>query len=125
MTRDMQLYIDGEFTDGTGNDVYEVTSPVTGEHIANIPVASPADIDRAVAAARRATEEMRHWTAFERAELCLRIYEIVAGPGGRHRPHPDHGAGQALQGRGHRRHRRVGRLLPDRRRGRQAALGAS
>ena len=76
MTRDMQLYIDGEFTDGTGDDVYAVTSPVTGEHIANIPVASQADIDRAVAAARRATEEMRHWTAFERAELCLRIYEL-------------------------------------------------
>lgn len=76
MTRDMQLYIDGEFTDGTGGDVYRVTSPVTGEHIANIPVASPADIDRAVAAARRATEEMRHWTAFERADLCLRIYEL-------------------------------------------------
>lgn len=76
MTRDMQLYIDGEFTDGTGDDVYPVTSPVTGRHIANIPVASQADIDRAVAAARRATEEMRHWTAFERAELCLRIYEL-------------------------------------------------
>jgi acyl-CoA reductase-like NAD-dependent aldehyde dehydrogenase len=72
----MKLYIDGEFTEGTGNDVYEVTSPVTGEHIANIPVASPADIDRAVTAARRATDEMRHWTAFERAELCLRIYEM-------------------------------------------------
>jgi succinate-semialdehyde dehydrogenase/glutarate-semialdehyde dehydrogenase len=76
MTRDMQLYIDGEFTDGTGTEVYEVNSPVTGEHIANIPVASPADVDRAVAAAHRATEEMRHWTAFERADLCLRIFDL-------------------------------------------------
>jgi len=76
MTRDMKLYIDGEFTEGTGTDIYEVHSPVTGEHLANVPVASPADIDRAVAAARRATEEMRHWTAFERADLCLRIYEL-------------------------------------------------
>lgn len=76
MTRDLELYIDGEFTSGTGDEVYEVTSPVTGEHIANIPVASAADVDRAVAAARRATEKMRHWTAFERAELCLRIYDL-------------------------------------------------
>ena len=76
MTRDLKLLIDGEFTEGTGDEVYEVHSPVTGEHIANVPVASKADIDRAVAAARRATEEMRHWTAFERAELCLRIYEL-------------------------------------------------
>lgn len=76
MTRDMQLYIDGEFTAGTGTGVYEVHSPVTGEHIGNVPVASPSDIDRAVTAARRATDEMRHWTAFERAELCLRIYDL-------------------------------------------------
>lgn len=76
MTRDMKLYIDGEFTDGSGDDAFEIHSPVTGEHIANIPVASDSDIDRAVDAARRASEEMRHWTAFERAELCLRIYEL-------------------------------------------------
>lgn len=76
MTRDLKLYIDGEFTEGTGDEIYELRSPVTGEHIANVPLASRADIDRAVAAARRATEEMRQWTAFERADLCLRIYEL-------------------------------------------------
>ncbi len=76
MTRDLKLYIDGEWTEGSGDEVYRLNSPVTGEHIANVPVASQADIDRAVVAARRATEEMRHWTAFERAELCLRIYEL-------------------------------------------------
>ncbi|MGH8911658.1 MAG: aldehyde dehydrogenase family protein, partial [Acidimicrobiia bacterium] len=76
MTRDLQLFIDGEFTDGTGTEVHELRSPVTGEHIANVPLASQADIDRAVASARGATEEMRHWTAFERAELCTRIYEL-------------------------------------------------
>lgn len=76
MTRDLKLYIDGEFTEGSGEEVYELRSPVTGEHIANVPLASPADIDRAVEAARRAAEEMRHWTAFERADLCLRIYDL-------------------------------------------------
>ena len=76
MTRDLKLLIDGEFTEGTGDEVYELRSPVTGEHIANVPLASQTDIDRAVAAARRATEEMRRWTAFERADLCLRIYEL-------------------------------------------------
>lgn len=76
MTTDLKLFIAGEWTDGTGNDHYEVTSPVTGEHIYNVPKASPADIDRAVTAAREATDEMRHWTAFERADLCLRIYDL-------------------------------------------------
>lgn len=76
MATDLKLFIAGEWTEGTGDDQYRVTSPVTGEHIYNVPKASRADIDRAVAAGRRATEEMRHWTAFERAELCLRIYEL-------------------------------------------------
>lgn len=76
MARDLNLLIAGEWTEGTGDDHYEIHSPVTGEHIYNVPKASPRDIDRAVAAAREATEEMRHWTAFERAEMCLRIYEL-------------------------------------------------
>ena len=76
MAQDLQLFIAGEWTDGTGDGAYEVRSPVTGEHIYTVPKASQADIDRAVEAARRATDEMRHWSAFERAELCLRIYEL-------------------------------------------------
>jgi succinate-semialdehyde dehydrogenase/glutarate-semialdehyde dehydrogenase len=76
MPTDLALFIAGEWTRGTSDDQYEVHSPVTGEHIYNVPKASPADIDRAVAAARQATEEMRHWTAFERAEMCLRVYDL-------------------------------------------------
>ena len=76
MAQDLKLFIAGDWTEGTGDGHYEVTSPVTGEHIYNVPIASQSDIDRAVIAARSATEEMRHWTAFERAELCLRIYEL-------------------------------------------------
>ena len=76
MAEDLKLLIAGEWTEGTGADHYEVTSPVTGEHIYNVPKASAADIDRAVVAGRAATDEMRHWTAFERAEMCLRIHEL-------------------------------------------------
>jgi acyl-CoA reductase-like NAD-dependent aldehyde dehydrogenase len=76
MAKELELFIAGEWSTGTGSDTYEVSSPVTGEHIYTVPKASQADIDRAVAAARLATEEMRHWTAFERADLCLRIYEL-------------------------------------------------
>ncbi len=76
MAVDLQLYIAGGWTDGTGDDAYEVRSPVTGEHIYNVPKASQADIDRAVASAGEAAAEMRHWTAFERADLCLRIYKL-------------------------------------------------
>ncbi|MCJ7756494.1 MAG: aldehyde dehydrogenase family protein, partial [Thermoanaerobaculales bacterium] len=66
-----------EWTEGTGTEFHELISPVTGEHIANVPLASTADLDRAVTAARTATEEMRQWSAFERADLCLRIAAAI------------------------------------------------
>lgn len=76
MATDLELFTAGEWTKGTGDNHYQVNSPVSGEHIYNVPKASTADIDRAVVAAKEATEEMRHWTAFERAAMCQRIYEL-------------------------------------------------
>ena len=73
MVETVKLYIAGEWTEGTGTEVYELRSPGSGEHIANIPIASRRDVDRAVAAAREAHEQIRHWSAFERADLCARI----------------------------------------------------
>ena len=73
----LDLYIAGEWTTGTGDSHHELISPIDGAHIADVPIASAADIDRAVAAAREATDEMRHWSAFERAEMCLRIAAAI------------------------------------------------
>lgn len=78
MAVELQLYIGGEWTDGSGDDTYEVRSPVTGEHIYTLPRPTPADLDRAVDAARAAAEELRLWSAFERAELCQRIARLWA-----------------------------------------------
>jgi acyl-CoA reductase-like NAD-dependent aldehyde dehydrogenase len=77
MAQDLKLYLAGEWTEGTGEQVHELYSPVTGEHIANVPLASRADLDVAVRAAREATDEMRHWSAFERADLCTRIAAAI------------------------------------------------
>ena len=77
MAENLKLYIGGEWTEGTGDFTHELISPVTGEHIANVPLASTADIDRAVAAARTAQDEYQHWSAFERAELLHRIADAV------------------------------------------------
>ena len=52
-------------------------SPVTGEHIADVPLASPTDIDRAVAAARAAQDDFRFWSPFERADLLHRIAAAI------------------------------------------------
>jgi acyl-CoA reductase-like NAD-dependent aldehyde dehydrogenase len=42
MAIELELFIAGEWTSGTGNDHYEVRSPVTGEHIYTVPKASQA-----------------------------------------------------------------------------------
>ena len=49
------LFIDGEFVDGNGCDVKTV-NPATEEVLAEVGTASSDDVDRAVAAARRAYE---------------------------------------------------------------------
>jgi acyl-CoA reductase-like NAD-dependent aldehyde dehydrogenase len=78
LARDLDIYLAGKWTPGTGTDVRQVHSPGSGEHIANVPIASAADVDSAVQAARRAQDEFRHWTAIERAALLHRIADAVA-----------------------------------------------
>lgn len=57
--------------------VVPVVSPVTGEHIADLAVADAAALDEAVAAARRAFDDYRDWSTYERAALCHRIAALV------------------------------------------------
>jgi len=52
-----QLYIDGAWTGSGGDSVLTVLNPATEEAIGTVPEGTVADIDRAVAAARRAFDE--------------------------------------------------------------------
>ncbi|OBG28479.1 aldehyde dehydrogenase [Mycobacterium alsense] len=51
------LYIDGGWVGGSGDATLQVINPATEELIATVPQATPADIDLAVGAARRAFDE--------------------------------------------------------------------
>ncbi len=77
MAEHLKIYLAGEWTEGTGDRHHRLMSPVTGDHIADVPLASPGDIERAIAAARAAQDEYRFWSAFERAELCHRIAAAI------------------------------------------------
>jgi aldehyde dehydrogenase (NAD+) len=71
------LFIGGEFTAGTGGSLKTV-NPATEEVLAEIAVASAADIDRAVAAARTAYDTV--WSKMpgsERAKYLFRIARII------------------------------------------------
>ncbi|MCH2172973.1 aldehyde dehydrogenase family protein [Myxococcota bacterium] len=74
-----QLYIDGKWVDAQDHRTYSVPNPATEEEIAQVPDASVADIDRAVAAARRAfdTGPWSNTPLEERVALLDRIADII------------------------------------------------
>ncbi|MFI6053500.1 aldehyde dehydrogenase [Streptomyces violascens] len=74
-----QLFIGGELTDPLGSDVIEVISPHTEQVIGRVPHASRADVDRAVAAARKAFDEgpWARATPEERIEVVSRIKDAI------------------------------------------------
>ena len=51
------MLIDGCWTPATDEAAWSHLHPATGEQVASFPVAGPADVDRAVRAARRAFDE--------------------------------------------------------------------
>jgi len=70
------MLIDGEWVGATSGKTFNVINPATTEVIARVPDAGPADVDRAVQAARRAFEgPWRETTAQERGRILLRLAE--------------------------------------------------
>jgi 1-pyrroline dehydrogenase len=77
-----QMFIGGRWVDSTGGDVQEVKNPATGEPIATVPKGTAADVDRAVAAARKAYDEV--WfdsTPRERSERLLKLADAIEAHG--------------------------------------------
>lgn len=74
-----KLFIGGKWVEPSSDKVIEVVSPITEELLATVPEAQPADIDKAVAAARKAFDEgpWPRLTASERAKYLIRIQEEV------------------------------------------------
>ena len=71
------LFIDGEFVDGRG-DAFDTISPADESRIATIASASDADVDAAVAAARRAhTKVWSKMSGRDRGKYLFRIARLV------------------------------------------------
>jgi acyl-CoA reductase-like NAD-dependent aldehyde dehydrogenase len=74
---DYGLFIDGEFREGSGR-AFATISPADESHIATVAEASEADVDAAVAAARRAYDKV--WSKMsgrERGKYLYRIARLV------------------------------------------------
>ena len=71
------FYIDGGFVPAAGTGTIDVVSPHTEEVIGRVPDGTTADIDRAVAAARKAFDD-GEWTRTTPAERAVRINALSA-----------------------------------------------
>jgi aldehyde dehydrogenase (NAD+) len=72
------LFIGGEFVDPGDGSVFKSVSPATEEVLAEVAEAGPADVDRAVAAARQAYEKV--WGKMpggERAKYLYRLARVI------------------------------------------------
>ncbi len=79
LNRQSSLLIDGKMVQAVSGKTFAVYNPATGTLIANVPEADKADVDLAVAAARRAFDEGR-WARVspsERGRILWRIADLI------------------------------------------------
>ncbi|WP_062209541.1 aldehyde dehydrogenase family protein [Aureimonas sp. AU12] len=76
MTHALQFYIDGAWVDPARPATLPVIDPSTEEAYAEIAMGSAADVDRAVAAARRAFESFSQTTKAERLAMMRRLLAV-------------------------------------------------
>jgi acyl-CoA reductase-like NAD-dependent aldehyde dehydrogenase len=75
--RTLQNFIGGDWVESTGTEVRPIVSPVTGETLAEVPDASAEDIAAAARAARKAQSGWAARSAWERAEICHAIANLI------------------------------------------------
>src|SRR2546423_829478 len=77
-----EMFIGGEWTPGTGDGAQEIVNPATGKVIAQVPRGAEEDVNRAVAAARKAFDE--GWsdsTPRDRSERLLKLALAIEANG--------------------------------------------
>lgn len=72
-----RLLVDGQWVDATGGGTFEVTNPATGAVLARIADATPADGDRALAAAAAAQREWARTEPRVRGEILRSAFELL------------------------------------------------
>jgi 1-pyrroline dehydrogenase len=73
----LQNLVGGEWVDAVEGGTAEIINPATGETIAEVPQGTQADVDRGVEAAAKAWPEWREVTPAERAELLLKLADLI------------------------------------------------
>src|SRR3954447_23286021 len=76
-TRTLKNFIDGEFVDAAEGATEPILNPATGEPIADMPLSTEADVDRAVAAAKSAAPAWGATTPGERQLALLKLADRI------------------------------------------------
>ncbi len=76
-TPHLRNFIDGKWVEGSSGESFEDLDPANGELIATATKSTPADVDAAVDAARRALDVWRRFPAPKRGEILYRAGEIL------------------------------------------------
>ncbi len=71
------LYIDGQWLSGDGRDAIPVLNPATGETLGQLPVASAADLARALAASQTGFEAWRVTAPEQRAAILRKTADLI------------------------------------------------
>ncbi len=74
---EIQHYINGKRVAGTSGRFGDVYNPATGEIIAKVPLASGAELEQAVAAARAAFPQWAHLTPLRRSRILERFRDLL------------------------------------------------
>ncbi len=72
-----QMFIDGDWSDAASGETASVINPATEEEIARVPKGGPEDVDRAVAAARRAFDTWSQSTPQDRAKVLYAFADAI------------------------------------------------
>jgi phenylacetaldehyde dehydrogenase len=77
-----EMFIGGKWHPGSGGELQDIVNPATGQVIAQVPKGTEADVDKAVAAARKAYDES--WfdsTPRDRSERLLKLADAIEANG--------------------------------------------
>jgi succinate-semialdehyde dehydrogenase / glutarate-semialdehyde dehydrogenase len=76
-TTDLGLYIGSEWRRGKGRDTHKVVNPATGETLAELPLATTADLDEALDATARGFAAWRKTDVNERAAILHKVAGLI------------------------------------------------
>ncbi|HEX9550909.1 MAG TPA: aldehyde dehydrogenase family protein [Candidatus Limnocylindrales bacterium] len=74
----LRMVIGGEAVDAADGQSFEIVNPATAKVIATAPLGGPADVDAAVAAARKAFDEPKGWTSWAAGKRGRTLAKLAA-----------------------------------------------